>query len=100
MLQCYIKETINADPLKPKMMKLTHIRKVAFNINGTTIHSTLAIPLNKFFNELKTLNDEKCDTLTKTYVQFQLVVIDELFLVDNKLLIFIDHRLHVIKQII
>jgi hypothetical protein len=100
MLQCYIKKTINVDPLKPKVMKLTYITKVTFNINGTTIHSTLAIPLNNFFNELKTLNDEKHDTLTKIYVQFQLVVIDEFFLVDDKILIFIDHRLHVIKQVI
>jgi hypothetical protein len=53
MLQCYIKKTTNADPLKPKVMKLTYIRKVAFNINGTTIHFALAIPLNKYFNELK-----------------------------------------------
>jgi hypothetical protein len=30
-----------------------------------TIHSTLTIPLNKKFNELKTLNDEKHDSLIK-----------------------------------
>jgi hypothetical protein len=47
MLQYYIKETTNIDPLKPKVIKLTYIRKTTFDINGTTIHSTLAIPLNK-----------------------------------------------------
>ncbi len=28
-------------------MKLAYTRKTTFNINGSTIHSTLAIPLNK-----------------------------------------------------
>ncbi len=53
MLQYYIKETTIADPLKPKVMKLSYIGKATFNINGTTIHSALAILLNKMFNELK-----------------------------------------------
>jgi hypothetical protein len=40
-------------------MKLTYTRTTSFNIDNTTIHFALAIPLNKFFKELKTLNDEK-----------------------------------------
>ncbi len=59
MLRYYIKDISNVDPLKPKVMKLTYTRKITFNINGMTIHSTLAIPLNENFNELKTLSDEK-----------------------------------------
>jgi hypothetical protein len=42
-----------SSPLKPKNMKLTYIGKTTFHINGTTIHSTLTIPLNKNYNELK-----------------------------------------------
>ncbi len=53
MLQYYIIETTNIDPLKPKVMKLTYIRKTSFNINGIVIHYEFAIPLNIFFNELK-----------------------------------------------
>jgi hypothetical protein len=59
MLRYYIKYIPNVNPLKPKVMKLAYIEKVAFSINGMTIHSTLAIPLNKNFNEVKALNDEK-----------------------------------------
>jgi hypothetical protein len=44
-------------------MKLTYTRKTTF----TTIHSTLAIPINRNFNEFKALNDERCDILIKTY---------------------------------
>ncbi len=50
-------------------MKLAHIGKSTFNINGTTIHSTLVIPSNKKLNELKKLNDIKHNTLIKTYDQ-------------------------------
>ncbi len=47
MFQYYIRETIDANILKTKIMKLAYTRKTTFNINGSTIHSTLAIPLNK-----------------------------------------------------
>jgi len=59
MLRYYIKNIPNVDLLKPKIMKLTYIGKVVFNINGMTIHLALAIPLDKNFNEFKALNDEK-----------------------------------------
>jgi hypothetical protein len=59
MLRYYIKDNPNVDPLKPKVMKLTYTGKYIFNINGMTIRSTFAIPLNKNFNEFKALSDEK-----------------------------------------
>jgi hypothetical protein len=59
MLKYYIKDIPNVDILKPKVMKLTYIGKTTFNIDGMTIHLAFAIPLNKIFNKLKTLSDEK-----------------------------------------
>ncbi len=73
-------------------MKLAYTRKVAFNINGTTIHFALAIPLNKICNEFKAINDEKNDILIKTYDQLQMLIIDEISLACNKMLTFIDHK--------
>jgi hypothetical protein len=61
MLHYYIQETHNPKPLKPTIMKLTYIRKLTFNINDTTIHFALAIPINKKFKKFKALNDERCD---------------------------------------
>jgi hypothetical protein len=58
MFRYYIRETIDANLLKTKIMKLAYTRKKTFNINGSTIHSTLEIPLNKKY-ELKGLNDGK-----------------------------------------
>ncbi len=72
------KKILNANPLKPKVMKLTYIGKITFNINGMTIHLALVIPLNKKFNELKSLSDEKCDSLIKHYDKLHLLVIGEI----------------------
>ncbi len=47
MFRYYIRETIDVNLLKTKIMKLAYTRKTTFNINGNTIHSSLAIPLNK-----------------------------------------------------
>jgi hypothetical protein len=52
-------------------MRLTYTRKKTFNINGITIHSALAILLNKNLANLKSLNDEKVTLKKKkTYDQF------------------------------
>jgi len=80
-------------------MKLSYIGRVAFNINSTIIHFTFAIALNKNYNELETLSDEKHDTLIKTYDQLQLLIIDEISLVCNRMLTFIDCKLCDIKQV-
>lgn len=97
MLRYYTKDLPNVAPTKLKIMKLANIGKVAFNINCITIHSTLVIPLNKIFNELKTLNNEKRDTLINVYDQLWLFVIDEISLFGNRILTFVDHKLQTIK---
>ncbi len=98
MLQYYIRQTLNFNPLKPMIMKLTYTRKTT-NINNAMIHFALAIPINKNFNEFKALNDERHDILFKTYIQLQLLIIDDLKKFGNKMLSFLDCRLQVIKQV-
>jgi len=51
-------------------MKLTYIGKTTNNINGMTIHSTFVIPLNKNFNKLKALSDERQDSLIKNMINY------------------------------
>jgi hypothetical protein len=97
MLQYYIKKITNVDTLKPKFMKLAYIGKTKFNINGMTIHSTFAIPLNKNLIELNALSHERWDIFIKTYDQLCLLVINEVFLVGNRMLSFIDPKLRIIK---
>jgi hypothetical protein len=57
MLQYYIKQITNVNPLKPKVMKSTYTKKTTFNIIGTTIYYALAIPLRKNLTKLNALND-------------------------------------------
>ncbi len=80
-------------------MKLTYTKKITFNIYGTMIHFAFVIPLNKNLTKLNALSDEKWDNFTKTYDQLCLLVINEVSLVSNKMLSFIDHRLLIIKQV-
>ncbi len=70
-----------------------------FNINGMTIHLAFAIPLNKKFNELKAVSDEKHDNLIQNCDQLHLIIVDETCLVSNRMLSFIDRRLRIIKQV-
>jgi hypothetical protein len=64
------------------------------------IHSALAIPINKNFKKFKALNDERCDISIKTYTQFQLLILNEITLVGNRMLSFIDHKLRIIKKVL
>jgi hypothetical protein len=63
MLPYYIWKTLNTNPLKSIIIKLTYIGNQTFNINGTMIHSSLVIPIHKNFNKFKALNDEGSDIL-------------------------------------
>ncbi len=53
-------------------------RKVIFNIDGLTIHSTLNIPIQQSLFSLPTLSTDSLNRLTCQYEQVQLVVIDEI----------------------
>jgi hypothetical protein len=63
------------------------------------IHFAFVIPLNKNLTKINALSDEKWKTFIKTYDQFFLLVIDEISLVGNKLLPFINCKLHILKQV-
>jgi hypothetical protein len=55
--------------------------------------------LNKNPTKLNALSDERQDTFIKTYDQLCLLVINEVSLVGNKMLFFINNKLHIIKQV-
>jgi len=63
LLHHYNKE-LHVDPLKQKTLFMAYIGKTSFNIDGTTIHSTLNIPLN--CKHLPSLTFECLDILSKS----------------------------------
>jgi hypothetical protein len=71
-------------------MKLTYTGKFAFNINGMTIHSTLAI----LFNKIQSIKQWIHDCLIKNNDQLHLLIIDKFSLVGNKIyhLLIIDYK--------
>ncbi|XP_078328201.1 uncharacterized protein LOC144623627 [Crassostrea virginica] len=71
----------------------------AFNIGGATIHSAFAIPGNNTLPvEYQPLGDEKLNSLRTKLGQLKLLIIDEISMVDKKMLTYIHGRLRQIKQ--
>jgi len=66
------------DLLKKKALLMAYIGKTTFNIDGTTIHSSLSIPLNCKY--LPSLSSEQLNSLIKKYDQLKLIVLDEISL--------------------
>jgi hypothetical protein len=90
---------LRSDPLKTKALLMAFIRKVAFNIGGTTIHSALHIPINQSLSNLGKLSTETLSKLTDQYEKLQFIVLDEVSLVGARMLNAIDQRLHSIKHV-
>jgi hypothetical protein len=70
---------------------MAYTRKATFNIDGTTSHSSLFIPLN--CKDLPSLSSKQFDSLIKKYDQLQLMVLDEISLIGKRILKFTDLRL-------
>ncbi len=62
------------------------------------MHFAFVVPLNKNYNEFKALSDEKHNILIKTYDQLQILIIDEISLIGNRMLTSIDHRWNIINS--
>jgi hypothetical protein len=75
---------------------MAYTNKVAFNIDGTTIHSRLNLPLN--CKHLQSLSIERLNSLSKTCDELQLVVLDEVSLIGSRIFSFINLCLKSIKH--
>ena len=64
----------------------------AININGTTMHTTLAIPKESGDNR-PPLSDQKRTQITRALSDFKLVIIDEISMVSNATLLHIHQSL-------
>ena len=65
----------------------------AANIDGTTIHSALHIPVGNFKKHLPTLNDKMRLSLKNKFSKVKPIIIDEISMVSNNLLSFQIHLL-------
>lgn len=69
----------------------------AYNLRATTIHNTFCIKTNIKL-PYTPLGEDKLNTLRSKYASLQILIIDEISMVDNKLLTYIHGRLRQIKQ--
>ena len=69
----------------------------ALNIGASTIHSTCSIRTDAKFPPYQPLAEDKMNTLRSKYGNLQIVIIDEISMVDHKLLCYIHGRLRQIK---
>jgi len=76
---------------------MAYIGKTTFNIDVTTIHSSLSIPLD--WKELPSLDSKWLDNLIKRYEQLQLIILDEISLIGKRILKFIDLWLRSIERV-
>lgn len=80
--------SIDSDPNKPKGIMVAYTGKATYNISGTTLHSALHKPFNK--SEFTPLNTETPDTMSKTYSELRVLLIDEISLVGSTFLRYIN----------
>ena len=68
----------------------------AYNVQGSTLHSTFCIEPNKKL-KYKKLSDDKRNTLQTKYRDLSVVIVDEVSMVGNGMLNILYHRLQEIK---
>ena len=66
----------------------------AVNVDGATIHSSLALsPKRNYGKGISKLSDKKRCMLRNKYSQLSVIIIDEISMVSNKLLLNVHQRL-------
>ena len=82
------------DPNKPRMLLIAPTGVAAINIEGTTIHTGLGIPVGNYSRKtLPRLNDKMRSSLRNKLSDLQVIVIDEISMVSNVLLLNVHQRL-------
>ena len=78
---------------KPKVLVLAPTGVATINVDGTTIHSGLGIPVNCRTQALPKLSDAKRSELRNLYSEIEVIIIDEISMVSNITLTHIHQRL-------
>jgi hypothetical protein len=98
LLQLYNKN-ISSDLTKTKVLFMTSIGKVAFNIDNLIIHLALNIPIQQSLFILLNLSSDSLNRLTCRYEQLRFLVIDEISFIGAIMFNVIDNRLRSLKHI-
>ena len=75
---------------KPKVLLIAPTGVAAININGTTMHTALGLPLGKKYTQL---SHKKLSNLRNVLSEVRVIIIDEISMVSNVQLLFLHLRL-------
>ena len=78
---------------KPKVLLVAPTGVAAVNIDGTTIHTALGLPVGHFGKNLPKLNDKRRTVLQNKLCELRVLIIDEISMVSNLQLLYIHLRL-------
>jgi hypothetical protein len=81
-----------ANPELPSVLLAAPTGVAAININGTTVHSALAIP-RECGNNVPAMSDQKRTQMRLSLAELKLIIIDEISMVSNVGLLHIHQRL-------
>ena len=79
---------------KPKVLLMAPTGVAAINIDGTTIHTALNIPVGSFSKNLPPLSDQMKSSLRNKLADLKVIIIDEISMVSNDLLFYVHLRLN------
>ncbi|PIK45268.1 hypothetical protein BSL78_17865 [Apostichopus japonicus] len=88
----YYSSQPGSDPDDTHILLMAPTGKAAYGIKGSTIHSALLIPTSEGFH-YKALTSDKLNSLRVKLRNLKIIFIDEIFMVGNGMLTFIDKRL-------
>ncbi|XP_048257841.1 uncharacterized protein LOC125383536 [Haliotis rufescens] len=88
---------IQSNPDDMSVLLVAPTGVAAFNINASTIHSALSIGIDAKL-PYQPLGEEKVNSLRSKLQSIHILIIDEISMVDHKLLSYIHGRLRQIKQ--
>ena len=71
---------------KPKILILGTTGVAAINVDGTTVHSALQIPVSNFGKNCPQLSDKMKSSLRNKLCEVKLIIIDKISMVSNLLL--------------
>ena len=103
VIKCIYNESIrllqrmNHNPDDVSVLLTAPTGVAAFNINGSTLHSALSITTDISL-PYKPLGEEKLSTLRNKLATLHILIIDEISMVDQKMMCYIHGRLRQLKQ--
>ena len=84
----------STDSSKKQVMLIAPTGVAAVNIQGSTIHSELGIPVGRYGKSIPKLSDKMRSSLRNKMSDLRVIVIDEISMVSNLLLLHINQRLN------